>query len=196
MKFSSKIDLKLVELTWRIFTAFYMFRYAMVKLNGQQFAYGKSLYNKTINELSGLDLMWAFFSYSPTFSNIIACFQIIGGLLLLFNRTKLIAVYILFPILLNILLIDIFYAGYPILEAIINVSFYILVLIFVCYNERSKLSQVLNVLLINSEISLNWKATIFKMTFIVVGGIFTYVIINFIIKDLLLGIYFQSEIFH
>src|SRR5690606_10338367 len=113
-----RINLKLIELTWRIFTAFYMFRYAMVKINGQQFAYGKSLYNKTINELSGLDLTWVFFSYSPIFSNIIAFFQIIGGIFLLFNKTKLIAVAILFPILLNIILIDILYAGYPILEAI------------------------------------------------------------------------------
>jgi len=191
-----RINLKLIELTWRIFTAFYMFRYAMVKINGQQFAYGKSLYNKTINELSGLDLTWVFFSYSPIFSNIIAFFQIIGGIFLLFNKTKLIAVAILFPILLNIILIDILYAGYPILEAIINVSFYILVLLFVCYNERIQISKALNVLFLKSEISLNWKEIIFQAIFIFLGVILTYTLINVIIKKLLFGIYFQSEIFH
>lgn len=173
-----------------------MFRYAMVKFSGEQFAYGKNLYDKTINELSGLDLTWVFFSYSPIFSNIIACFQIIGGLLLLFNKTKLIGVTILFPILLNILLIDILYAGFPILEALINVSFYILVLILICYNQRVEISKAYNMLILNSKIQLNFKQRIVQVVLVIIGFILTYIIINFIIKKILFGIYFQSEIFH
>ncbi|WP_347372790.1 hypothetical protein [Aequorivita sp. Q41] len=196
MKFFLKNNLKTIELTWRVFTAFYMFRYAMVKLTGEQFTYGKSLYSKTINELSGLDLTWVFFSYSQAFISIIAFFQIIGGILLLFNKTKLVAIVILLPILVNILLIDIFYAGYTILEAILNLSFYILVLLFVGYNERTQISKALNILLLPSKKALNIKTKIYQLFFITVGCILTYIIINFVIKKLLLGIQFQSEIFN
>ena len=173
-----------------------MFRYAMVKFSGEQFAYGKNLYDKTINELSGVDLTWVFFSYSPTFSNIIACFQIIGGLLLLFNKTKLIGVAILFPILLNILLIDILYAGFPILEAIINATFYIIVLIFTCYNQRVEIMASFRMLILKSQIQLDLKEKTIQLVLVAIGFILTYVFINFIVKKLLLGIYFQSELFH
>lgn len=196
MEINSKFYLRTLELTWRLFTALYMFRYGMVKLNGEQFLYGKELYNKTINELSGLDLTWVFFSYSEPFSYIIGFLQIIGGGLLLFNKTKLLAVAVLFPILLNILLIDIFYAGYPILEAIINVSFYILVLILVCYNERIQIAKAVDTLLISSKKSLSTKGKIIQILLILIGIILTYIVINLIIKQLLLGIHFQSEVLH
>lgn len=106
------------------------------------------------------------------------------------------AVAILFPILLNILLIDILYAGYPILEAIINVAFYILVLAFVCYNERIQILKAYAALILNSKNSLSFKAKTFQIFTVILVIILTYFIINFIVKKLLLGIHFQSEIFH
>ncbi len=55
------------------------------------------------------ELFWSFYSYSYLFGCIIASFQIIGALLLLFRRTRLVGVFILIPVLANILLMDIFY---------------------------------------------------------------------------------------
>lgn len=55
------------------------------------------------------DLFWTFFSHSYLFGCIIAGFQIVGALLLLFRRTRLLGVFVLLPILTNILLMDIFY---------------------------------------------------------------------------------------
>ena len=55
------------------------------------------------------DLFWNFFSYSYLFGCIIAGIQIAGALLLLFRRTRLAGVFILLPVLANILLMDIFY---------------------------------------------------------------------------------------
>ena len=196
MKINSNFYISTVELTWRIFTAIYMFRYAMVKFNGSQFAYGKTLYRKTIDELSGLDLTWVFFGYSESFTYVIGFLQVFGGALLLFNKTKILGVAILFPILLNILLIDIFYAGYPILEAIINVSFYIFVLLFVCFNERLLLANTLYLLLSTKKKSINLKTGLLQIVLVMSGIALTYVFINFILKKLLLGIHFQSEIFH
>jgi len=59
------------------------------------------------------DLMWAFFGQSYPFILVIAFSQIIGSFLLLFSRTRLLGVFILIPLLLNIVLIDIFYELEP-----------------------------------------------------------------------------------
>jgi len=55
------------------------------------------------------DLFWYFFSHSYLFGCIIAGFQIAGAMLLLFRRTRLVGVFVLLPVLANILLMDIFY---------------------------------------------------------------------------------------
>lgn len=55
------------------------------------------------------DLFWNFFSHSYLFGCIIGGLQVVGAMLLLFRRTRLAGVFILLPVLANILLMDIFY---------------------------------------------------------------------------------------
>lgn len=61
------------------------------------------------SSFSSSDLFWYFFSYSYILGCIIAALQITGAMLLLFHRTRLVGVFILLPVLANILLMDIFY---------------------------------------------------------------------------------------
>jgi len=67
------------------------------------------------------DLLWAFFGQSYSFILVIGFIQIIGSVLLLFSRTRLVGVFILIPVLLNIILLDFFYeiASGPLTLAII-----------------------------------------------------------------------------
>jgi hypothetical protein len=58
---------------------------------------------------SPADLFWNFFSQSYMFAFIIGAIQIIGAIMLLFHRTRIAGVFILLPVLGNILLMDIFY---------------------------------------------------------------------------------------
>jgi hypothetical protein len=60
-------------------------------------------------DFSPSDLFWYFFSHSYLLGCIIASFQIAGAMLLLFSRTRLAGVFVLLPVLANILLMDIFY---------------------------------------------------------------------------------------
>jgi len=62
-----------------------------------------------LSSLSSQDLFWIFFSHSYPFGSIIAAFQILGAMLLLFRRTRLVGAFVLLPVLANILLMDIFY---------------------------------------------------------------------------------------
>lgn len=67
------------------------------------------------NSFTPSDLFWTFFSHSYLFGCIIAALQIGGAMLLLFHRTRLVGVFILLPVLANILLMDIFYQiGYSV----------------------------------------------------------------------------------
>jgi hypothetical protein len=65
--------------------------------------------DRPYRDFSPSQLFWTFFSHSYLFSCIIAGIQILGAMLLLFGRTRLAGVFILLPVLANILLMDIFY---------------------------------------------------------------------------------------
>ncbi|AYB31847.1 hypothetical protein [Chryseolinea soli] len=61
------------------------------------------------SSLSGEDLTWSYFGHSYPMVVAIGSLQILGSFLLLFNRTRLLALFTLLPVLLNIVLIDFFY---------------------------------------------------------------------------------------
>lgn len=79
------------------------------KIFHSQFAVQGSKLDLPYSSFSSQDLFWYFFSYSYPLGCIIATSQIIGAALLLFHRTRLAGVFILLPILANILLMDIIY---------------------------------------------------------------------------------------
>lgn len=64
---------------------------------------------KTVINLTGMELMWAFYGYSKAYAIIIGIFEIAGGVLLLINKTRIAGAIILTTILLNVILQDIFY---------------------------------------------------------------------------------------
>jgi hypothetical protein len=127
--------------------------YAFAKILETQFAHEYTLDNSLAGDLSGFDLTWFYFGYSYTLSVIVAILQIGGSVLLLFRRTVFLGVVILLPIMINIVLIDIFYhiqAG-----AMLNASLFTLGLFYLLFLFRKELrillSQVKNTLPVNSS---------------------------------------------
>ena len=94
----------------RYWLAVEIFNYGFAKILGTQFAPSYFKGDSTWNSLSGPDITWNYFSYSYTMSCIIAGVQIVGSALLLFRRTALLGVTLLLPVMVNIVLIDIFYS--------------------------------------------------------------------------------------
>lgn len=62
-----------------------------------------------VSELSGMQLMWAFYGYSRPFVLTLGALEIIGGLLILIKRFRLIGCLMVSSILINVILQDIFY---------------------------------------------------------------------------------------
>lgn len=89
--------------------AFNIASFGWKKFYGLQFIVPTEIASLPMNQQSGEWLTWFYFGHSPAFGIIIALIQIIGGYLLLFRRTVLIGALILFPVLLNLTLIAIFY---------------------------------------------------------------------------------------
>lgn len=84
--------------------------YAFAKILGTQFAKDLVRDNTLTKNLSGFDLTWFYFSYSYPFAVTIAMFQITGAILLLFRKTVFLGTCILLPVMLNIVLINLFYS--------------------------------------------------------------------------------------
>lgn len=83
-----------------------MLAYGLVKILGMQFILPSSVYEYQLKELDGVTLAWAFLGFSPWFSVMLGFFELVPGVLLLFNRTKLLGAVLLFPIVLTVFLIN------------------------------------------------------------------------------------------
>lgn len=86
-----------------------MLMYGFAKLAGAQFTILDSELDKPMGHVEGFWLTWYFFGFSHIYGSLIALAQIAGGLLLTFRKTTLLGACILFPIVFNIVLIDVFY---------------------------------------------------------------------------------------
>lgn len=64
---------------------------------------------KKVSDLSGQELMWAFYGYSKSFPIILGILETVGGVLLLFRKTRLLATILLTTIIVNVILQDIIY---------------------------------------------------------------------------------------
>lgn len=93
----------------RYYLAYEISTYGFAKILRTQFAPMYFRDDLTVGSLSGFELTWNYFAYSYSFAVILGILQIGGSILLLFRRTSLLGVCILLPVMVNIVLINVFY---------------------------------------------------------------------------------------
>ena len=93
----------------RYFLATMILMYAIAKIMGTQFSSTPSIWDKSIGELSGFELMWFYYGYSFWYGVFIAGSQIIAAFLLFFRRTTRIGIVLYLSIMANIVAVDIAY---------------------------------------------------------------------------------------
>lgn len=101
--------------------------------------------NKTFAEMTGMELLWAFYSYSKSFVITLGAFEVSGGILIFFKRTRLIGCLFTTPILLTVILQDIFYGVH--LGALKAAILYQLLIIVILWIHRDKVIRSLKILL-------------------------------------------------
>lgn len=111
--------------------------------------------SKAVSELTGMELMWAFYGYSKPYALIIGFFEVLGGLLILVRKTRLIGCFLVSAILINVILQDIFYdvlAGA--LKAAILYQFLIFVILWL---NRKKMLEIFQAFLSNNILRMPWQ---------------------------------------
>jgi hypothetical protein len=123
--------------------AFYLaqsiINYGAAKILKTQFQPPNYVMDTPIGDLNGFWLTWTYFGYSQTMAAILGWTQVIGSILLLFRASRLIGVFILLPVIVNIDLIDHFYTISPL--AYFNALHYTVILLFLLLVDYELLAK-------------------------------------------------------
>jgi len=105
--------------------------------------------NKTVAEMTGMQLMWAFYSYSEAFVITLGVFEIIGGVLILIKRTRLLGCLFTTAILLNVILQDIFFGVH--LGALKAAILYQILILIILWMNKEKMVKSIKILLTSNR---------------------------------------------
>lgn len=104
-----------------------------------------------VNVSEGHKIMWNFYSYSLTYPLIIGFFEILGGISLLSNRSRIFGCILLTIILSNIIIQDYIYE----IVALKSAIFYQILVLIILFFDKEKLKRVIKVLFTTSKFSKN-----------------------------------------
>lgn len=113
-----------------------------------QFGYVSEI-DKTVSEMNGMELMWAFYGYSKSFAITLGVFELIGGLLILINRTRIIGCLFTSTILVNVIFQDIYFGVH--LGALKAAILYQLLILIILLLNKDKLIVSIKTLLISDK---------------------------------------------
>ena len=104
-----------------------------------------------VNVSEGHKIMWNFFSYSLSYPLIIGFFEILGGISLLSNRSRIFGCILLTIILSNIIIQDYIYE----IVALKSAIFYQILVVIILFFDKEKLKRVIKLLFTTSKFSKN-----------------------------------------
>ena len=163
------INLIETSLSWMV--AFMMLTYGFGKI--AQFN-GASDIEKTIPELTGMQLMWAFYGYSFSYTLIIGFLEILGAILIFFNRTRIIGCILTSTILVNIILQDIFFNVLTgALLTAVTLQLFVLAILWI---NKSKIISVLKIITTHNKSKDPFKKRIATFTITFIGFIILWIL--------------------
>ena len=149
------------------YVAYSITGYGAAKILKTQFQPPNYILETPIGDLNGFWLTWTYYGYSQTMAYILGWTQVIGCILLLFRHTRLIGVFVLLPVMLNIDLIDHFYEISPL--AYYNALHYTFLLFFLLFLDYDKLKVAF--LSYQEKIGLNRKTILLNILRVLVIGL-------------------------
>ena len=170
---------ELVELVFRQCVFIILNIYAISKiLGGQFYMKGKlpaEIAATTLGEASSFSLAWTFLGHSYVYILFIGISQLIGAWFLLWNKTKLIGLLLLIPIMINIILVDILFLDvYPALANAIIVFTMLLLILFFNKEKIIDLIKVLTNFQAKPKVQIKRRLVTFGITMLIIILIFTF----------------------
>lgn len=142
MEFDRKDKIEIFENAISWIVVFAMFIYG----GGKIFQFdGASEIDKTVSEMTGMELMWAFYGYSKSYALTLGLFEIIGGTLILIKRTRIIGCIFTSTILVNVILQDIYFQVH--LGALRAAILYLLLILLILWLNKDKVIQSVKTLM-------------------------------------------------
>ena len=136
---------ELLEITCRLYVFFFLTAYGVGKVIGGQFYSASRIPDgldlMPIGQVSDFDLAWVFMGRSYGYLLFIGLAEIFGAVLLLFNKTKLIGTLILIPIMVNVIVFDIFFLDEY--GALAGATLYLLMLLTILIINKEKIRKLL-----------------------------------------------------
>ena len=153
--------------------------YAISKLLGGQFYMNgklpEQIANTTLGEASGFSLAWTFMGHSYFYILFVGITQLIGAWFLLWNKTKLIGVAILIPIMINIIVFDILFLDvYPALANAIIVFAMLLLILFVNKERIIDVIKKLTDFQVKPKVQIKKRLITFGITILIIVLIFIF----------------------
>ncbi|MEM6299405.1 MAG: hypothetical protein AAF740_12020 [Bacteroidota bacterium] len=150
LNLDKKDKIEIFENAISLVVVFAMFVYGAVKLI--QFN-GAASIDKTIAEMTGMELMWAFYGYSRAFAITLGIFELLGGILILIRKTRIIGCLFTSTILVNVILQDIYFGVH--LGALKAAILYQGLILIILWLNKERLIQSINKLLLSPSIKQN-----------------------------------------
>lgn len=142
---NDKIEIFENSISWIVVLA--MFAYGVGKF--VQFDGSPGLATN-VSEMTGMELMWAFYGHSKSFAITLGIFEISGGLLILIRKTRIIGCLFTSAILVNVILQDIFYNVHR--GALAAAIIYQILILIILWLNKDKLLKSLKILLESKKI--------------------------------------------
>ncbi|MEP6948334.1 MAG: hypothetical protein ABI863_03630 [Ginsengibacter sp.] len=139
-KFNSSALHEWLRLLICYYAAYLIFQYGLAKIYNNQFRHIYYRDDSLNGTLTGFAVDWSFFSYSCYFTLLIGILQLAGGVMLLFLKTRLAGAALLLPVMINILLINLFYGVST--DAFVNAILISVALSYILWLKRRKLVQL------------------------------------------------------
>lgn len=139
---------RVIETAARWYVFFFLNAYGVGKIIGGQFytpdRMPPEVASTTLGNAQAFDLAWTFMGYSFTYILFIGLAEVIGAWLLLRERTKLLGVFILLPIMANILVFDVIFLDKY--GALASATIYTLLLFVILYLNREHVRRAFRAL--------------------------------------------------
>ncbi|MEP2937450.1 MAG: hypothetical protein ABJM06_08945 [Gilvibacter sp.] len=139
---------EIFEIVCRLYVFFFLMVYGLAKVFGGQFYSSDEIppeiATMPIAQISDFDLAWVFMGRSYGYILFIGLAEAIGAAMLLFNRTKLIGALILIPIMVNVIVFDIFFLDKY--GALAGATLYLIMLLAILLINKEKIITVIKTL--------------------------------------------------
>ena len=170
---------RVIELAARWYVFWFLNVYGLGKIAGGQFyrrgRLPEEVAKTLLGEANAFDLAWTFMGYSFAYILFIGLAEVVGAWLLLWERTKLLGVAILLPVLVNIIVFDIIFLD--VYGALASATIYTVLLLAILVCNKEAVGEALRALVPQtppSQIPLKQKARTAIVALLVMGLLFAF----------------------